>query len=100
MTGHGARRVEEPASAPKASREDGRTIGNRFGEAVRLGDTNGDGAAELAVGAPITNTYVGALWVFPAKDGGWPEDAARPYHPDDFEGPPVREENEMGTYVR
>ncbi|MDT0380207.1 FG-GAP and VCBS repeat-containing protein [Streptomyces sp. DSM 42041] len=35
---------------------------DRFGPDVRLTDTNGDGNADLAVGAPMENTSNGALW--------------------------------------
>jgi FG-GAP repeat len=100
LNGRGARLVEEPSSSPEPSREDGRTIGNVFGGAVRLGDANGDGKTDLAVGAPITKRYDGALWIFPGRKGGWPEEAARSYGPGDFGGPDASDQDQIGADVR
>lgn len=99
LTGRGARVVEEPSSSPEPAPEDGRTVGNVFGGAVRLADTDGDGKGDLAVGAPVTNTYEGALWIFPAEKDGWPEDAARSYGPRDFGGPDVPDDDQLGANV-
>ncbi|MET7639889.1 FG-GAP and VCBS repeat-containing protein [Streptomyces sp. NPDC005438] len=100
LTGRGARRVEEPDSAPQMTEEDGTTLGNQFAGAVRLGDLDGDDRAELVVGAPNTGDHVGALWILPHRDGAWPEKEAHSYEPDDFPGSASRRESEMGAQVR
>ncbi|WP_070019961.1 FG-GAP and VCBS repeat-containing protein [Streptomyces nanshensis] len=99
LTGRGARVVEEPASAPDPSEEDG-AMGNLFGDAVRLGDTDGDGRTDLAVGAPRTRGYEGALWIVLAHGKGWPADAARSYGPRDFGDPEAEDDEEIGAEVR
>ncbi|RAJ71565.1 FG-GAP repeat protein [Streptomyces sp. Amel2xB2] len=99
LTGRGARVVEEPSSAPDPSEEDG-AMGNLFGDAVRLGDTDGDGRTDLAVGAPRTRGYEGALWIVPAHGKGWPPDAARSYGPRGFGDPKAEDDEEIGAEVR
>lgn len=100
LTGRGARRVEEPAAAPKPPEDDGRTIGNRFGHAVRLGDVNADGKADLAVGAPVTELYRGALWVVPGDGRTWPGEGARHHRPEDFKGEGETDDAQLGADVR
>jgi FG-GAP repeat/FG-GAP-like repeat len=47
-----------------------------FGTAIALGDINGDGYADLAVGAEQDNSYQGAMWIFYGSGGGIPSQAA------------------------
>ncbi|MFH8450640.1 FG-GAP-like repeat-containing protein [Streptomyces fungicidicus] len=58
LTGTGATTVtQNTATVPgTAERND------RFGGAVHLGDTDGDGRADLAVGAPGENSGAGSVW--------------------------------------
>ncbi|WP_326799391.1 hypothetical protein OG946_31780 [Streptomyces sp. NBC_01808] len=100
LTGRGARVAEEPSSSAEAPRDSGETIGNRFGDAVRMGDTNGDGKADLAIGAPRTEGFAGALWIYPAQQEGWPAGAARSYGPRDFGDPKAPDDEEIGASVR
>lgn len=100
LTGRGARAVNEPSSSVEEPHDEYDTAGNRFGEAVRMGDTNGDGKADLAVGAPRTNEDTGALWVFPAGKAGWPQDSARSYGPRDFGSAKAPDDDRLGTDVR
>ncbi|MEN8650353.1 FG-GAP-like repeat-containing protein [Streptomyces sp. 21So2-11] len=44
--------------------------GDRFGGAVKLVDTNGDGRSELVVGAPGENAGAGSVWVLPGTKAG------------------------------
>ncbi|MFG3255074.1 FG-GAP and VCBS repeat-containing protein [Streptomyces sp. NPDC048172] len=101
LTGRGARVVEEPASSRKEGREHKETTtGTRFGAAFRMGDVNGDGHADLTIGAPRTGGFEGALWIFPARDGTWPQDAARQYRPRDFGDGPAPDDETLGAHVR
>ncbi|MFD8521122.1 FG-GAP-like repeat-containing protein [Streptomyces capillispiralis] len=60
LTGAGARAVTQntPNVPGSAERDD------TFGRAVHLGDANGDGLADLAVGAPGENAGAGSVWYF------------------------------------
>ncbi|XP_069507828.1 integrin alpha-D-like isoform X2 [Ambystoma mexicanum] len=43
----------------------------RFGSAIAaLGDINGDGRADLAIGAPLENERVGTVYIFHGEDAG------------------------------
>lgn len=95
LTGDGARAVGEPPGGRPADSD----AGSAFGAAVRLGDTDGDGRADLAVGAPRTGASEGALWLLPQEKDGWPEDRARLYAPDDFDGPDPGDDPGLGTRV-
>ncbi|MFJ1971323.1 FG-GAP repeat protein [Streptomyces sp. NPDC087903] len=60
------------ASAPlvpvaRAGPAEGR---DAFGMALHLGDANGDGRADLAVGAPGENTNSGSVWTFRSGAAG------------------------------
>ncbi|GAA2066334.1 FG-GAP-like repeat-containing protein [Streptomyces albiaxialis] len=102
LTGKGADTVGEPASSEKEGREnDETTTGTRFGSAFRLGDTDGDGHADLTVGAPRTGGFDGALWTFPARGGGWPQDLARVHRPRDFgDAGKAADDETLGAQVR
>ncbi|CAL9565265.1 FG-GAP-like repeat-containing protein [Streptomyces sp. Tu 3180] len=58
LTGAGARAVtQDTADVPGTAEKD-----DRFGRAAYLGDANGDGRADLAVGAPGENAGAGSVW--------------------------------------
>ncbi|MEU8825601.1 FG-GAP and VCBS repeat-containing protein [Streptomyces sp. NPDC048636] len=80
LSGTGAQAfTQDTAGVPGAGE-----TGDHFGAAVRLGDTNGDGKAELAVGAPEEDgaqTSSGAAWVLRGKTGGLTTDGAVSFGP-------------------
>lgn len=101
LTGRGAELVDDPSSESGGKRgEDGSVQGSRFGAAIRFADTDGDGSADLAAGAPSAHDSAGALWIFPARKGSWPGDAARSYGPRDFGDPKAPDDERFGTHVR
>ncbi|MFI1416440.1 FG-GAP-like repeat-containing protein [Streptomyces sp. NPDC020731] len=60
LTGAGALTVtQNTANVPGTAEKN-----DRFGRATHLGDTNGDGRADLAVGAPGENSGAGSVWYF------------------------------------
>lgn len=62
LTGTGAKSfTQNTASVPGTAER-----GDRFGHAVRLADTDGDGRADLFAGAPGENEYAGCVWVLQA----------------------------------
>ncbi|MFI0819346.1 FG-GAP and VCBS repeat-containing protein [Streptomyces sp. NPDC021098] len=64
--------------------------GDRFGAAVRLADTGGDGAADLSAGAPDedgTYTSSGAAWVLRGKSTGLTTDGVVSFGPDTLGAP-------------
>ncbi|MGX2993042.1 FG-GAP and VCBS repeat-containing protein [Streptomyces sp. JNUCC 64] len=66
LTGTGAKTyTQDTAGVPGASE-----AWDQFGAAVRLTDGDGDGRAELVVGAFAENDGAGAVWVFPATRSG------------------------------
>ncbi|KOG40749.1 FG-GAP and VCBS repeat-containing protein [Streptomyces resistomycificus] len=60
LTGTGAQVVTQNTANVPGTAEKGDT----FGRAVHLGDANGDGLADLAVGTPGENTGAGFVWTF------------------------------------
>ncbi|MFC7469249.1 FG-GAP-like repeat-containing protein [Actinomadura keratinilytica] len=58
LTGTGAQAIHQDTAGVPGANEPY----DRFGSAVRLTDTNRDGRADLAAGAPMENTSNGALW--------------------------------------
>lgn len=46
------------------------TVGDQYGAAVALGDENGDGFADLVVGAPAFNTNMGRAYVYRGSASG------------------------------
>ncbi|KRV46712.1 hypothetical protein AQ490_12675 [Wenjunlia vitaminophila] len=58
--------------------------GDRFGQAVRLYDANGDGRRDLAVTAPYEDAGNGAVWVLPGTTTGVTATGSRSYDPVDF----------------
>ncbi len=80
LSGTGAQAfTQDTAGVPGAGE-----AGDRFGAAVRLGDTNGDRKADLAVGAPDedgTQTSSGAAWVLRGQPGGLTTDGAVSFGP-------------------
>ncbi|MDN3022938.1 FG-GAP-like repeat-containing protein [Streptomyces sp. S.PB5] len=60
LTGAGARVVTQDTGNVPGSAE----AGDAFGRAVHLGDADGDGRADLAVGAPGENANSGFVWAF------------------------------------
>ncbi|MFF8949112.1 FG-GAP repeat protein [Streptomyces sp. NPDC014940] len=61
LTATGARTfTQNSASVPGTAEK-----GDRFGGAVRLADTTGDGRAELYAGAPGENAGAGSVWALP-----------------------------------
>ncbi|WP_031476869.1 FG-GAP-like repeat-containing protein [Streptomyces bicolor] len=66
LTGAGAKGVNQnTAGVPGAAESN-----DVFGTATHLVDGNGDGRAELVVGAPGENANAGSVWVFPATSAG------------------------------
>jgi len=64
--------------------------GDRFGAAVQLADTNGDGAADLSAGAPDEDgayTSSGAAWVLRGKAAGLTTDGVVSFGPDTLGAP-------------
>ncbi|MFI0777528.1 FG-GAP and VCBS repeat-containing protein [Streptomyces sp. NPDC021212] len=64
--------------------------GDRFGAAVGLADTNGDGAADLSAGAPDEDgayTSSGAAWVLRGKPAGLTTDGVVSFGPDTLGAP-------------
>ncbi|MEV5982583.1 FG-GAP-like repeat-containing protein [Streptomyces sp. NPDC052114] len=68
LTGIGAQVVHQDTEGVPGANEPY----DRFGSAVRLTDTNRDGNADLAVGAPMENTSNGALWSLRGSAAGVP----------------------------
>ena len=64
--GHGGARLLTQESPGIPSRSD---VDDRFGGAVSLLDTNGDGALDLVIGAPGENGGRGAITVVPTRNG-------------------------------
>ncbi|MFJ3665124.1 FG-GAP and VCBS repeat-containing protein [Streptomyces sp. NPDC090106] len=60
LTGVGSRVITQNSTGVPGTAEKG----DRFGGAVHLGDTDGDGAPEPAVGAPGENAGAGSVWSF------------------------------------
>ncbi|MGY1580484.1 FG-GAP-like repeat-containing protein [Streptomyces sp. MN13] len=66
LTGSGAVSYSQDTDGvPGAAESD-----DRFGSATRLLDVDGDGRAELAVGAPKENAGAGSVWVFRSTSAG------------------------------
>ncbi|MCF1597969.1 FG-GAP-like repeat-containing protein, partial [Streptomyces muensis] len=66
LTGAGAAGVnQDTAGVPGAAESD-----DAFGRTTHLVDGNGDGRAELVVGAPGENANAGAVWVFRSTSAG------------------------------
>lgn len=64
--------------------------GDHFGAAVQLADTNGDGMADLSVGAPDedgAHTSSGAAWVLRGKAAGLTTDGVVSFGPDTLGAP-------------
>ncbi|XP_048450610.1 integrin alpha-M-like, partial [Rhincodon typus] len=59
------------ASCPSALRgQAGQTLG-RFGSAISaLGDLNGDGLTDVAVGAPLEDGHRGSVYIYHGTEGG------------------------------
>ncbi|QIJ62636.1 FG-GAP-like repeat-containing protein [Streptomyces sp. JB150] len=66
LTGSGAVSYSQDTDGVPGAAESG----DQFGRATRLLDANGDGRAELAVGAPGENTGSGSVWVFRSTSAG------------------------------
>ncbi|WP_329339302.1 VCBS repeat-containing protein [Streptomyces sp. NBC_00663] len=64
LTGAGSHQVvtQETGNVPGTAEP-----GDAFGTAVHLGDANGDGLADAAVGAPGENTDTGFVWTFRSR---------------------------------
>ncbi|MBT2232076.1 FG-GAP-like repeat-containing protein [Nonomuraea sp. NEAU-A123] len=76
----GARLFTQASPGVPGTAEDG----DRFGASVSLRDLNGDGKADLGVGAPGesgTAAGTGAAWVLPGSTGGLTTDGARSFDP-------------------
>ncbi|KAK4002779.1 hypothetical protein OUZ56_004581 [Daphnia magna] len=68
----------------------GQTTGAQFGFAVaELGDTNGDGIKDLAVGAPYENDGSGTVYIYHGSDLGLRSKAGQVIHGHSF-NPPIR----------
>ncbi|ATW52178.1 FG-GAP-like repeat-containing protein [Streptomyces peucetius] len=57
--------TQDTIGVPGGSEED-----DFFGTTMAVGDVNGDGRAELFVGAAAENNFTGAVWVFPGGTSG------------------------------
>ncbi|MGY1440025.1 FG-GAP and VCBS repeat-containing protein [Streptomyces reniochalinae] len=78
LTGHGAQLLDRPTGGGAQDAEDREATGaedagapgdgDRFGDAVRLLDADGDGRSDLAAGAPGQGGS-GAAWVVPSTGG-------------------------------
>ncbi|MEV1238653.1 FG-GAP-like repeat-containing protein [Nonomuraea sp. NPDC049750] len=76
----GARLFTQASPGVPGTAEDG----DRFGASVSLRDLNGDGRADLGVGAPGEDGTVvktGAAWVLPGSPGGLTTDSALSFDP-------------------
>lgn len=60
LTGAGGRTVTQNTAGVPGTAEKN----DKFGGAAYLGDTNGDGLADLSVGAPGENSGAGSVWYF------------------------------------
>ncbi|MEU0397132.1 FG-GAP-like repeat-containing protein [Streptomyces sp. NPDC006208] len=66
LTGTGARSYSQNTAGVPGTAENN----DGFGAAGKLVDTNGDGRAELVVGAPGENADAGSVWVFKSNSSG------------------------------
>jgi hypothetical protein len=66
LTGTGAAGVNQDTSGVPGTAENS----DAFGRATHLVDGNGDGCAELVVGAPGENANAGSVWVFKSTSAG------------------------------
>jgi hypothetical protein len=86
LSGTGAQAfTQDTAGVPGAAE-----AGDRFGAAVRLADTNGDGAADLSAGAPDedgAHSSSGAAWVLRGKPAGLTTDGIVSFGPDALGAP-------------
>ncbi|MFD8378053.1 FG-GAP-like repeat-containing protein [Streptomyces sp. NPDC059679] len=86
LSGTGAQAfTQDTAGVPGAAE-----AGDHFGAAVRLGDTDGDGKDDLAVGAPDedgTYTSSGAAWVLRGGTGGLTTTGVVSFGPNALGGP-------------
>lgn len=57
--------TQDTMGVPGGSEED-----DFFGTTMAAGDVNGDGRAELFVGASAENNFTGAVWLFPGGTSG------------------------------
>ncbi len=51
---------------------DGVNAGDWAGAALATGDVNGDGIADIAIGAYNANSYTGAAYIYNGRASGWP----------------------------
>lgn len=66
----GASGISSNTAATASTDLTGENNGSRFGNAVALGDFNGDGYADLVVGAPFYSTNTGRVFVFNSSATG------------------------------
>ncbi|MGN9759036.1 FG-GAP-like repeat-containing protein [Streptomyces sp. SD31] len=66
LTGTGAAGVNQDTTGVPGAAENG----DAFGRTTHLVDGNGDGRAELVVGAPGENANAGSVWVFKSTSAG------------------------------
>ena len=66
LTGTGAQGVNQDTAGVPGAAE----TGDAFGRATHLVDGNGDGRAELVVGAPGENANAGSVWAFNSTSAG------------------------------
>jgi hypothetical protein len=84
LTGEGARLLDESDVQARPESQE------RFGDAVRLTDADGDRKADLAAGAPWEGSadegghFKGAAWTVPGSDDGLKPEDADVFHPSDF----------------
>ena len=56
----------------QGTRLDGVNAGDWAGAALATGDVNGDGIADIAIGAYNANSYAGAAYIYNGRASGWP----------------------------